>query len=219
MNNLRRWKHGTQCCAKPLVMDFGLEGATAICQVLAYVVPQINNTPSTSGYSPAQWVLGRSPNFPGELLGTNLPAAHLDTPFEDELSKHAVAKMAIVQAEMDQKLRRALLRKYAGTNTVLYPGQPCFFWLKDWFKFGSSTAMAGMTPDRPVQKRRVISPLHEMDGDDTRDDELIGTPTSNSDRSGPLRHQILIAVDLLWMQLRRLCDKRYKLQLSHWKTS
>ena len=189
-------------------MDCGLEGATAICQVLAYVVPQINNTPSTSGYSPAQWVLGRSPNFPGELLGTNLPAAHLDTPFEDELSKHAVAKMAIVQAEMDQKLRRALLRKYAGTNTVLYPGQP-----------GSSTAMAGMTPNRPVQKRRVISPLHEMDGDDTRDDELIGSPTSNSDRSGPLRHQILIAVDLLWMQLRRLCGKRYKLQLSHWKAS
>ena len=45
--------------------------------------------------------------------------------------------------------------------------------------------MAGTTPERPVQKRRVISPLHEMDGDDTRDDELIGTPTSNSDRSGP----------------------------------
>ena len=53
---------------------------------------------------------------------------HLDVPFEDELSKRAVAKMAIVQAEMDQKLRRALLRKYAGTNTVLHPGQPCFFW-------------------------------------------------------------------------------------------
>ena len=209
MNNLRWWKHGTQCCAKPLVMDFGLEGANAIRQVLAYVVPQINNTPSPSGYSPAQWVLGRSPNFPGELLGTNLPAAHLDTPFEEELSKHAGAKMAIVQAEMDQKLRRALLRKYAGTNTVLYPGQPCFFWLKDWFKFGSSTAMAGMTPDRPVQKGRVISPLHEMDGDDTRDDELIGTPKSNSD----------LAVDLLWMQLRLLCGKKYKLQLSHWKTS
>ena len=101
-------------------------------------------------------MLGRSPNFPGELLGTNLPAAHLDTPFEDEHSKHAVAKMAIVQADLDQKLRRALLRKYAGTNTVLSPGQPCFFWLKDWFKCGSSTAMVGITPDRPVQKRRVI---------------------------------------------------------------
>ena len=58
--------------------------------------------------------------------------------------------------------------------------------------------MAGMTPERPVQKRRVISPLHEMDGDDTQDDEL---------------------VDLLWMQSRLLYGKKYKLQLSHWKAS
>ena len=36
--------------------------------------------------------------------------------------------MAIVQADVDQKLRRALLRKYAGTNLVLQPGQKCFFW-------------------------------------------------------------------------------------------
>ena len=75
------------------------------------------------GRSPAQWVLGQSPNFPGELLGSNLTPVHLDTPLEDELSKRAVAKMAIVQAEMGQKLRRALRRKYAGTNTVLHPGQ------------------------------------------------------------------------------------------------
>ena len=116
-------------------MDFGLEGGNAIRQALAYVVPQINNTPSTSGYSPAQWVLGQSPNFPGELLGTNLTPVHLDVPFEDELSKRAVAKMAIVQAEMDQKLRRALLRKYAGTNTVLHPGQ-LFFILDNHASFG-----------------------------------------------------------------------------------
>ena len=63
--------------------------------------------------------------------------------------------------------------------------------------------MAGMTPERPVQKRRVISPLHEMDGDDTHDDELVGTPKSNSDGSGP---------SLLY-------GKKYKLQLSHWKAS
>ena len=70
--------------------------------------------------------------------------------------------------------------------------------------------MAGMTPERPVQKRRVISPLHEMDGDDTHDDELVGTPN---------QIQILIAVDLLWMQSRLLYGKKYKLQLSHWKAS
>ena len=92
-------------------MDFGLEGANAIRQALSYVVPQLNNNPSTSGFSPSQWVLGQSPTFPGELLGTNLTPVHLDIPFEDELSRRAVAKMAIVQADADQKLRRAFLRK------------------------------------------------------------------------------------------------------------
>ena len=88
----------------------------------------MNNTPSVSGYSPAQWVLGQSPQFPGELLGTHLTPVHLSETFEAELSKRAVAKMAIVQAETDQKLRRALLRKYAGTNVQLSPGQKCYYW-------------------------------------------------------------------------------------------
>ena len=52
---------------------------------------------------------------------------HLDTPFEDELSKRAVAKVAIVQAEMDQKLRRALLRKYAGTTLLFILGNHASF--------------------------------------------------------------------------------------------
>ena len=124
---VERWHAVLRKAVEVFLVDFGLEGANAIRQALAYVVPQTNNTPSTSGYSPAQWVLGQSPNFPGELLGTNLTPVHLDTPFEDELSKRAVAKMAIVQAEMDQKLRRALLRKHAGTNTVLHPGQRVSF--------------------------------------------------------------------------------------------
>ena len=109
-------------------MDFGVTGATAVRQALAYVVPQLNNNPGTSGFSPAQWALGQSPSFPGDLLGNNLNPVHLGASFEDELSRRAVAKMAIVQAETDQKLRRALLRRYAGTNVLLSPGQTCFYW-------------------------------------------------------------------------------------------
>ena len=47
-------------------------------------------------------------------------------------------------------------------------------------------AMAGMTPDRPIQKRRLRSPLHEMDGEEAHDDdELVGTPKSTSESAGP----------------------------------
>lgn len=105
-----------------------MTGANAVRQALSYVVPQLNNSPSTSGFSPAQWVLGQSPDFPGELLGSSLTPVHLGGTFEDELSRRATAKMAIVQADVDQKLRRALLRKYAGNNIALNPGQKCFFW-------------------------------------------------------------------------------------------
>ena len=45
--------------------------------------------------------------------------------------------------------------------------------------------MAGMTPDRPASKRRIRSPLHEMDGDELDDDELIRTPKSDSESNVP----------------------------------
>ena len=46
--------------------------------------------------------------------------------------------------------------------------------------------MAGMTPDRPIQKTRLRSPLHEMDGEEAHDDdELVGTPKSTSEGAGP----------------------------------
>ena len=108
--------------------DYGINGAKAIMQALRYVIPQMNNSPSTSGFSPAQWVPGQSPDFPGELLGTSLTPVHLADSFEHELARRATAKMAIIQADTDMKLRRALLRKYAGTNISLMPGQKCFFW-------------------------------------------------------------------------------------------
>ena len=53
---------------------------------------------------------------------------HLTDSFEHELARPATAKMAIIQVDTDMKLRRALLRKYAGTNIPLMPGQKCFFW-------------------------------------------------------------------------------------------
>ena len=108
--------------------DYGLNGAKAIKQALSYVIPQMNCSPSISGFSPAQWLLGQSPDFPGELLGNLLTPVHLCDNFEHELTPRATAKMAIIQADTDMKLRRALLRKYAGTNIPLNPGQKCFFW-------------------------------------------------------------------------------------------
>ena len=40
-------------------------------------------------------------------------------------------KLPFLQADTDQRLRRALLRRYAGENIPLTVGQTCFFW-RDW---------------------------------------------------------------------------------------
>ena len=110
--------------------DLQLEGANAVKEALVYVVPQLNASPTVSGYSPSQWVLGQQPHFPGDLLNDHVTPLHLggSVSFEDELLKRTTAKLALVQADADNKLRRALLRRYAGTNTPLEVGQKCYFW-------------------------------------------------------------------------------------------
>ena len=110
--------------------DLDLHTVDGLRQALAYVLPQINSTPSVAGFSPSQWVLGFQPDFPGELLAEGLNPSHLggNLSFEQVLEKRATAKVAIVKADADRRLRRALLRRYAGSNTLLEPGQSCYYW-------------------------------------------------------------------------------------------
>lgn len=66
-------------------------------------------------------------------------------------------------------------------------GSKTVFWLKVCSRLPARCfdAMAGMTPGRPPQRRRLRSPLHEMDGNEPDDDELLGTPKSVSESNGP----------------------------------
>jgi len=110
--------------------DMKLSSVNGLKEALAYTLPQINSTPSVAGYSPSQWVIGYQPGFPGDLLAEGLNPCHLDgsISFEQQLEKRSAAKQALVKADADRRLRRALLRRYAGTNVVLEPGQTCFYW-------------------------------------------------------------------------------------------
>ena len=110
--------------------DLSMTGADGIKQAITYVIPQLNAQPTVAGFSPAQWVLGKQPTVAGELLGDNINPRHLqgDATFEDALHKRAMAKTALIQAETDHKLRRALLRRYSGTNNPLRVGQLCYYW-------------------------------------------------------------------------------------------
>ena len=110
--------------------DLSLVGRDGLKQALVYVVPQLNAQATVAGFSPTQWVLGFQPQLPGvSVLDATSPAQLGSTSnFEDVLMKRNAAKTAIIQAESDQKLRRALLRRYMGNNTPLAVGQSCFYW-------------------------------------------------------------------------------------------
>ena len=58
---LRKAAEVSMTCQKNTTVK-GLKAA------LAFVLPQINSQPTVAGYSPAHWVLGYQPAFPGDLL-------------------------------------------------------------------------------------------------------------------------------------------------------
>ena len=106
--------------------DLKLSGHKGLRQALVYVVPQLNATPSVAGFSPTYIQV----HLPGELSADAPPPTQLDgnQSFEDLLLRRTAAKQALLQAETDRKLRRALLRQYQGTNIPLVSGQKCYFW-------------------------------------------------------------------------------------------
>ena len=110
--------------------DMKVSGSKGIRQALTYVVPQLNDTLSVASYTPSQWLLGKIPRLPGGLSHDELSPAQLGDhdQFEQLLRQRAAAKKALISADLDAKLRRALLRQYQGADLPLQIGQKCFFW-------------------------------------------------------------------------------------------
>ena len=110
--------------------DLQLTDPRGIKEALTYIVPQQNAVPSVSGFSPSQWVLGKQPRVPGELLGEGLSPVHINgnRTFEEELRRRTLAKTALAEADADSKLRRALTRKYKGQNEEFHVGEKVWFW-------------------------------------------------------------------------------------------
>ena len=104
----------------------------ALITALNYVVPQINRTPNVCGFSPVQWTLGYTPHVPGLLMeeqNLHNPAT-LDPSeaFMEKLRLKQQAVKATSEADMDRRLRRALLRKFMGQQTLLNTGDLCYYW-------------------------------------------------------------------------------------------
>ena len=100
-----------------------------VIRALCYVLPQINRSTNVHGYSPVQWVLGYTPQIPGLLLEEPMVPPTLDATeeFMTKLHRQKAAANAVFAADLDQRLTRALLRKFTGqvsqfalTTTVMH---------------------------------------------------------------------------------------------------
>ena len=110
--------------------DVKVDHVEGIKEALTFVVPQLNATPMVAGFSPSQWVLGYQPSLAGDLLSDAMHPSHFggNASFEDMLNKRHSAKKALLDADADRRLRRALQMKYKGTNAEYSLGQRVWFW-------------------------------------------------------------------------------------------
>ena len=102
----------------------------AVTQALCYVLPQINNKPNVSGFSPTQWAMGYQPRVPGVLMDEDLTTSNL-TPseaMETKLHLQKTAATAIIEADNHLRLRRALLRQHQAQQDTYETGQQVFYW-------------------------------------------------------------------------------------------
>ena len=96
----------------------------------AGVINAVNRMPNVQGYSPLQWTLGYNPHIPGLLMEEELNPTqlHPTEAFKLKLNYQQIATKATSQANNDDRLRRALLRRYTGLKHHLQTGDLCYYW-------------------------------------------------------------------------------------------
>ena len=103
-----------------------------VVRALNYVIPQINRHPNVRGYSPVQWTLGYTPHVPGLLMeeetGNNPSQLDPSQQFMEKLRLQQSALKAMSEADLDRRIRRALLRKFTGQVRILNTGDKCYYW-------------------------------------------------------------------------------------------
>ena len=114
------------------IREHQLTGLVGLQDALNWIVPSLNNNTFVNGYTPCQLAHGRQPNVPGLLSDERTSPLQLQTTEQERLYKklqlRASAHAACAKAEIDVKLRRALLRRFTGQNEDLSPGERCLYW-------------------------------------------------------------------------------------------
>ena len=102
-----------------------------LLQAAIYVPSQVNNLSFVKGFTPAQWVTGRSTqdvqSLSGDLFvpGINLSG---ETTFEEVQERRIRAQKCFIAADTDARLRRAMNKNFRENRQEVAVGQKCWYW-------------------------------------------------------------------------------------------
>ena len=86
----------------------------------------------TRGFSPAQWVPGRTPaqelSLSHELFNPGVDSMDSQTDFARIQQKRLDAATSFLKADTDAKLRRAMTQKFYESKDTVAIGQRCWYW-------------------------------------------------------------------------------------------
>ena len=110
--------------------DNKVEGLEGLREALTWVVPSINQFTFVNGYSPTQLALGSQPHVPGLLTDERTQPQQLseESMVREKLNRRSQGQIACAKADVDVKLRRALLRQFRGQEEDLNAGERCLYW-------------------------------------------------------------------------------------------
>ena len=114
-----------------------LNNLDGVQDALSWVIPTLNDHTFVNGFSPTQLALGRQPNVPGLLSDERTSPIQLSEQekLRRKLELRVSAQMACAKAEVDVKLRRALLRRFTGKDEEVQAGERCLYWRESNDKF------------------------------------------------------------------------------------
>ena len=112
--------------------DFGGATLANLKEAAIYVPPKINVMSFTLGFTPTQWVLGKTPvqelSLAAEFYNPCIDAMDEQTHFAMVQEKRYRAARAYLKADPDGKPRRATNQKFYESKDRILVGQRCWYW-------------------------------------------------------------------------------------------
>eukprot|EP00438_Fugacium_kawagutii_P005098 Skav221528 [mRNA] locus=scaffold1248:283612:287211:- [translate_table: standard] len=112
--------------------DRGARDRKTLLEAAIYCPGQINSLSYTRGFTPTQWVLGRSASdsfsLTSSIFNPGLSPMNDPLDFNQVQSKRLAAQTAFLKADSDARLRRAMLQNYRKVKQQVVVGQRCYYW-------------------------------------------------------------------------------------------